>query len=98
MWLIIASLAAGFAVGASRLLPAAWSARLGRAMTAALFVMLAALGAQIGANRELLANLPTLGWHAAVISALSIAGSVAALLLVVKRFRLADRLAEREED
>jgi hypothetical protein len=98
MWLIIVALAAGVAVGACRLLPAAWSALLGRVMTAALFLMLAALGAQIGANRELLANLPALGGRAVVISILSIAGSVAALALVGKRFRLADRLAERGGD
>ncbi len=98
MWTIILALAAGIAVGAARLLPAAWSTRLGRLMTATLFVMLAALGAQIGANRELLANLPALGWRAAVISALSIAGSVAALWLAVGIFRLPVRSAERGDD
>ncbi|HWQ60725.1 MAG TPA: LysO family transporter [Negativicutes bacterium] len=98
MWIIIVALAAGIAVGAARPLSAAWSARLGRAMTATLFLMLAALGAQIGADRELLANLPSLGWRAAVISALSIAGSVAALCFVVDRFRLAAGPAERSDD
>lgn len=53
-------------------------------MNITLFIMLAALGAQIGANRELLVNLPSLGWRAAVISALSIAGSVVALRLTAK--------------
>lgn len=89
MWLIVVALAAGVAAGASRLLPAAWLAGLGRVMAGTLFVMLAALGAQIGANRELLANLAALGWRAAVISAFSIAGSVAVLYLVVRRLGLA---------
>lgn len=98
MWTIIAALAAGCAIGACRLLPAAWTARLGRVMTVVLFVMLAALGAQIGANRELLAHLPALGWQAAVISILSVAGSVAVLLLVARHTGLAGRPTERGED
>ena len=88
MWLIVAALAAGVAAGAARLLPGAWIAGLGRVMAVTLFVMLAALGAQIGANRELLANLATLGWRAAVISAFSIAGSVAVLYIAVRRLGL----------
>lgn len=88
MWVIIVALAAGVALGAGRLLPATWLAGLGRLMTATLFVMLAALGAQIGADRELLANLGPLGWRAFVISALSVAGSIAALYLAAKTLRL----------
>jgi hypothetical protein len=88
MWIIIAALAAGILHGAGRLLPAPWLLPLGRLMTATLFVMLVVLGAQIGANRELLANLGPLGWRAFVISALSVAGSVAALYIVVRTCRL----------
>ncbi len=98
MGLIIAALVAGFLIGAGRLLPAGSGAALGRFMTVALFAMLVALGAQIGANRELLANLPALGWRALVISTLSVAGSVAALCLVARHCRLADRPSEREGD
>lgn len=88
MWVIIVALAAGLAVGACRLLPAARLAFLGRLMTATLFVMLAVLGAQIGADRELLANLGPLGWRAFVISILSVAGSVVALSFTAKHLRL----------
>ncbi len=88
MGVIIVALAAGVALGACRLLPAGWLAVLGRLMTATLFVMLAALGAQIGADRELLANLGPLGWRAFVISALSVAGSIVALCLAAKNLRL----------
>lgn len=98
MWLIIVALGAGLAAGAGRLLPAAWSGRLDRMMTVTLFAMLVALGAQIGANGELLANLPALGWRAAVISILSIIGSIAALWLVVQHYRLADKQADRGDD
>lgn len=97
MWVIIVALAAGLALGACRLLPAAWLAVLGRLMTATLFVMLAALGAQIGADRELLANLGPLGWRAFVISALSVAGSVAALCLAAKHLRLPAGPPERRD-
>jgi uncharacterized membrane protein YadS len=97
MWVIIVALAAGLVLGACRLLPAVWLAALGRLMTATLFVMLAALGAQIGVDRELLANLGPLGWRAFVISALSVAGSVAVLCLAAKHLRLPGCPPERRD-
>lgn len=84
MWLIIAALAAGVLIGVSGFLPVGWHKRLDRTMTLTLYVMLAALGAQIGGNQDLLANLGLLGWQAVVISAFSIVGSVAALWLATR--------------
>lgn len=94
MWIIIVALAVGILLGAGRLLPAPWLAPLGRLMTATLFLMLVALGAQIGANRELLADLGPLGWRAFVISALSVAGSIAVLYLVVRACSLSAKPPE----
>lgn len=85
MWLIIIALAAGVIIGACGLLPAGWHKKFDRVMTITLYIMLAALGAQIGGNQELLANLGLLGWQALVISVFSIAGSVAALWLATRR-------------
>lgn len=84
MWLIITALAAGVFIGACGFLPAGWHKRLDRVMTITLYIMLAALGAQIGGNQDLLANLGLLGWQAVVISAFSISGSVAALWLATR--------------
>ncbi|MDT8902964.1 LysO family transporter [Anaeroselena agilis] len=97
MGVIIVALAAGIALGASRLLPAARLGSLGRLITATLFIMLVALGAQIGANRELLANIGPLGWRAFVISVLSVAGSVAALYIVARHIRLTAGAPERRD-
>jgi hypothetical protein len=84
MWLILAALMAGVFIGACGLLPTGCNKRLDRVMTVTLYVMLAALGAQIGGNQELLANLGLLGWRAVVISAFSIIGSIAVLWLAAR--------------
>lgn len=94
MWLILLSLVAGIIIGVINIFPASWFKHLDKSITVTLFVMLAALGAQIGSNAELVANLPVLGWRAAVIAVLSIAGSVGALWLVASRWTA---YAEREE-
>jgi hypothetical protein len=88
MWLIILALAAGIAVGACRRLPPAWLAALPRLMTGTLFLLLFILGAQIGGNSQLMASLPLLGWRAAVISACTIGGSLAVLLLAARWYGL----------
>lgn len=94
MWLIVVSLLAGVALGVTNIIPGTWLRHLDKGITITLFVMLLALGAQIGSNNELVANLPVLGWRAVVISALSIAGSVVALWLVATRWIV---FKEREE-
>jgi uncharacterized membrane protein YbjE (DUF340 family) len=88
MWIIIVALLAGCIWGASGFFPAAWVRWLELVMTITLFIMLAALGAQIGGNAELLENLSLLGWQAAVISILSIIGSVGLLWGVSRYFKL----------
>jgi uncharacterized membrane protein YbjE (DUF340 family) len=82
MWLIILSLTAGCIVGASGMVPAACFRHLSKMITIVLICMLAALGAQIGNNAELLTNLPVLGWRALLIAVCSVAGSVTALWLL----------------
>jgi len=94
MWLILLSLVAGIILGAANIIADSWFKHLDKGITITLFVMLVALGAQIGINAELLANLPLLGWRAAVIAVLSIGGSVGALWLVACRWTA---YAEREE-
>jgi uncharacterized membrane protein YbjE (DUF340 family) len=84
MWLILAALLAGVFIGACGLLPAGGHKRLDRVMAVTLYVMLVALGAQIGGNQELLANLGLLGGRAVVISAFSIIGSIVALWLATR--------------
>jgi uncharacterized membrane protein YbjE (DUF340 family) len=88
MDLILAALIAGVIVGAAGLLPDGWGRQLDRVMTLTLFLLLVALGAQIGGNGELLANLGRLGWQAAVISACSLAGSIIVLWLTARCFGL----------
>lgn len=79
MWLIIACLVAGVALGASGRLPERWVKHIDKMTMATLFIMLTALGAQVGANDELTANLPVLGWRAFLITILAVTGSVVTL-------------------
>jgi prepilin signal peptidase PulO-like enzyme (type II secretory pathway) len=96
MGLILFALAAGVIIGAGSFLPASWLARLPKLTTITLLLLLVVLGAQIGSSSELLAGLPVLGWRAAVFGGLTIAGSLAAILLVGRWFDLADGDGEGE--
>ncbi|GAB6157949.1 hypothetical protein JCM39194_11490 [Desulfotomaculum varum] len=63
-----------------------------RFTTGCLLVMLLAMGAQLGTNEKLLANLTVLGWQALVLAAGAIIGSVALVRPVEKYLaRLTDR-------
>lgn len=49
---------------------------LRRAVMCSIFLLLFLLGANIGANRELLADLPRLGWQALVLMLFCVGGSI----------------------
>lgn len=53
--------------------------------TLCLFIMLLAMGAQLGANEKLLADLGHMGWQALVLALGSIVGSVLLVRLMEKR-------------
>ncbi|VBB05963.1 lysine exporter lyso [Lucifera butyrica] len=89
MSLIFVSLVAGIAMGASGKIPAAWFHYSNKMTTIMLFIMLLALGAQIGIDRELAAKLTLLGGRALLIAALSVAGSIGALWAVARKWNLA---------
>jgi uncharacterized membrane protein YbjE (DUF340 family) len=55
-----------------------------RLTMAGLFILLAAMGAQLGSNEEVLSNLHRIGLQAFVLAFLSVAGSVVAVLLVFR--------------
>lgn len=86
MGLIVISLLTGAALGMAKLIPESWLRHLDKSITITLFAMLFALGAQIGSNSELVANLPVLGWRALVIAGLSIIGSVLSLWLLTSHW------------
>ena len=90
MEIIIGSLVVGVLIGWFVRVPSALSSRLGRLASLSLFVMLLALGAQIGSDKGLLDKLGALGLEALVLCLFSIAGSVGFLWLAVRKFHLAD--------
>lgn len=90
MILIAGSLVLGILMGAAVKLPRLFEDRLSFMLNAILFIMLAALGAQVGANRDLLQELPKIGWRALLLAILTIIGSVAALHAVAPLFRQKD--------
>lgn len=95
MELIIIALIAGIGLGLSGLVPGCFSARLDKLITVTLFIMLFALGAQIGCNQDLLSNLTVLGGRAIVIAGFSVAGSLVMLWLIARLFCLE---AEQQEE
>ena len=88
MFLIIAALLVGCVVGMLGVLPVKIAASMDRTVNLILFGMLFALGAQIGLNGEVFANLRLLGGQAAVIALFGIIGSVAALWLTCRFLQL----------
>ncbi|SHF08441.1 LysO family transporter [Desulforamulus putei] len=67
-----------------------------RFTTLCLFVMLLAMGAQLGANEKLLADLGSLGWQALVLAFGSIVGSV--LLVRLAESHIAKQLQKSREE
>lgn len=60
---------------------------LSRLSTACLFLMLICLGAKIGCDVDLLAQIEVLGWQSLVLGGMTIIGSMLALYLVTVFFR-----------
>ena len=88
MLIIVISLLAGMAIGLAGILPQGFYGKINRMTTVALFILLATMGAQIGSNDELLAQIGYLGWQAVILAVLAILGSVLMLKAVVTVFRL----------
>lgn len=83
----VAAVAVGAWIGSRpgvRTRPLPW---LGRLQLAALMILIVSLGVKLGADDEVIASLGTIGWMAFLITAASMAGSVAALWLL-RRFVL----------
>lgn len=96
MILILCSLIFGILIGATLKIPPVAEKRLGLLLSATLFLMLGALGAQMGANSELVHNLPEIGWRALLLAALAVAGSLAALFAAERVFRLSHTEGEHK--
>ncbi|OAT87040.1 LysO family transporter [Desulfotomaculum copahuensis] len=76
MSLLLFFLLTGVAVGYIRPLPAGGAKINQRIILAGLFVLLASMGAQLGANKMLLRHLDQMGLQALVLAGASVAGSV----------------------
>lgn len=96
MEIIIIALVLGIALGVSGFIPAGFTARLDKVITVLLFVMLFALGAQIGTNQDLLTNLTVLGGRAFLIAGSSVTGSLLLLWLLTRYFRLESKKQEEQ--
>lgn len=88
MEIIIVTLLLGVGVGLLNILPQKMYPYIEKSMTIILFLMLMALGIEIGANKELLMSLPTLGFKALIIAAFSVLGSILFLAVAVKKLGL----------
>lgn len=88
MGFVFISLIAGVTIGWLRP-PGASGLKITRRLTmAGLFLLLTAMGAQLGANEKILADLDRLGLQAAVLASLAVLGSIVA---VYTAFRWLDR-------
>ena len=61
-------------------------ARVSRAITPTILLMLFVLGLAVGGNKALVANLPTLGGRALALTLAGVAGSLIGVLLIRRHF------------
>lgn len=83
---LLVALVAGLIAGYLIQLSDAWINRLNQTIFVSLAVLMVALGAKIGADPEVLANLGTLGFQSLLLTFLCIGGSVGAVLLIEWRW------------
>ena len=101
MILYLCFIAAGVLTGARVLKPDGDYRWIGGLQTAALLLLIFTMGARIGADERVLAAIGTLGVKALIITALSAAGSVAAVFAARKLMRLDHRgirMTRKSED
>lgn len=75
MWWFILTFFVGMAVGKGHLLPAALLRQTQKIVLPCLVLLVLLLGYQLGSQRNLVAQLPQIGWQAALIAILSTIGS-----------------------
>lgn len=85
MFLLLGTLALGFAVARLKLLPSFFEDKMKIIGTAALCLLLFSMGVSMGGNPEIIVALPTLGFKAFILALATIAGST---LLVWAAVRL----------
>lgn len=83
---ILVALLVGLMVGYLFRLSDEWMVRINQLIFVSLAVLIMALGAQIGADPEVLSNLGSLGLQALLLTLLSIGGSVLVVWLIERRW------------
>lgn len=81
---LIGAVILGFILARWRVLPQAIANQMGRISTFALILLLFSMGISIGANSEIISNLPSLGLKAFILSCCTVLGSVFFVWLAVK--------------
>lgn len=84
MALILLALALGYFTARLNRLPQLWQKRIQKIGTLALFLLLFFMGISLGADAQIIASLPTVGFKAILISLGTIIGSIACVWLVSK--------------
>jgi len=84
MWVFFSCLAIGLFIGWRGLLPQRLLPLTDKVTLGGLFLLLFTMGAKIGTDPVVLANLGTLGWQALALAAAAVAGSVVCLGLLEK--------------
>lgn len=80
-WLVF-FLALGMLIGKKTRWRDAWDSLPSRLTTGGLIFLLAVMGAQLGANPELLEQIGQLGYQAVILAAAAVLGSIAAVHLL----------------
>lgn len=84
MYLVVISLVAGLAVGFLFSPGEKWNKAIHQFTMAGLFILLAAMGAQLGSDDRILANLHVIGMQAVLLAVLAVLGSMALVYIVFR--------------
>lgn len=91
MFYIILTMFIGVGIG-YLLRNAGFLSRIGKAVSATIYIMLFFLGVKIGANQEIIRNLSGIGLQALLLAVAGIAGSILFAVIVYKVFFKGDRI------
>lgn len=86
MWIILLSLLIGVVIGISKIIPQKFVKFNSRFQQAGIILLLFSMGASIGANKELIYNLKSMGIKAVTFAVLTCIFSIGAVYIVSTRF------------
>jgi len=86
MWIILASLVLGIVIGIIKIIPDRFMKYNSRFQQIGVILLLFSMGASIGANKELIVNIKSMGVKAITFAVITTISSILAVYFISSRF------------